>query len=84
MSGQVCYRLRQKSIYATTVKIKIRWPNFDTWTRQVKLEGGTNQDDVVYRAALDLFLENWGPKKAVRLLGVGVSGFMEIVQQLPL
>ncbi len=77
-------RLRQKALRGTTVKIKLRWADFTTLTRQITLPQPTDLDAVITRAALDLFEQNWPSGKRVRLLGVGVSGFETPAYQLSL
>ncbi|GIK38130.1 MAG: DNA polymerase IV [Chloroflexota bacterium] len=83
-SEQVGYRLRRKGLNGTTVKLKLRWADFTTLTRQVTLEQPTNLDDDIYAAALQLFEKTWPPGKRVRLIGVGVSGFETAAYQLEL
>jgi DNA polymerase-4 len=77
-------RLRQHNLSGTTVKIKVRWADFTTLTRQVTLSRPTNLDNEIYAAALELFEKTWPPGKRVRLIGVGVSGFETPAYQLGL
>jgi DNA polymerase-4 len=84
MSEQVAYRLRQKGLCASTVRIKIRWPDFQTHTRQVTLAQPTDQDSVIAESALTLFEQIWQSGRAVRLLGVGASGLSDCAHQLSL
>jgi DNA polymerase-4 len=84
LSAQVGRRLRRADLAGTTVKIKLRWPDFTTLTRQVTLPQPTDQDEEIFTTALDL-LERVRPSgKAVRLIGVGVSGLGTPVRQLEL
>jgi DNA polymerase-4 len=84
LSEQVGYRLRRKGLSGTTVKIKLRWADFTTLTRQVTLAQPTNLDDDIYLAAAQLFEKTWPSGKRVRLIGVGVSGFDATAYQLAL
>ena len=68
----------------TTVKLKIRWPDFTTPTRQLTLRGPTNEADEIADAALRLFRQIWPRGQAVRLIGVGVSGLGAPPRQLSL
>jgi DNA polymerase IV len=81
---QVGRQLRRHGLSGTTVKLKLRWPDFTTLSRQTTLGQPTDQDDEIYSAALALFCENWHPGRPVRLLGVGVSGLGPAVHQLSL
>ena len=76
--------LRQHDLSGITVKIKIRWADFTTLTRQITLSRPTNLDKEIYQAALALFEKTWPPGKRVRLLGVGVSSFETDAYQLGL
>jgi DNA polymerase-4 len=84
LAEQVGYHLRRKGLSGTTVKLKLRWADFTTLTRQVTLDQPTNLDEVIYAAALALFEQTWPPGKRVRLIGVGVSGFEQAGYQLAL
>ncbi len=84
LSTQVAYRLRKHQISATTVKIKLRWPDFTTLTRQISLKEATNQDTVIFNAAHALFMNVWSAGKPVRLIGVGTSGLSDDSHQLAL
>jgi DNA polymerase-4 len=69
----VGYQLRKSNLAGGTVKIKIRWPDFTTITRQLTLSQPTDHDGEIYQVALELFLHEWKPGKPVRLIGVGVA-----------
>jgi DNA polymerase-4 len=77
-------RLRRAGLSGPTVKLKLRWADFTTITRQVTLPQATDQDGAIYEAALGLFEEAWRGGGPVRLLGVGVSGLEETARQLSL
>lgn len=84
LSEEVGRRLRQEGLSGGTVKLKLRWSDFTTLTRQVTLEQPTHHDDVIHAAAAELFEKVWSGGQPVRLIGVGVSGFREDSQQLGL
>jgi DNA polymerase-4 len=75
LSEQVGRQLRKKKLSGTTIKIKLRWGDFTTLTRQTTLDQPTNLDDDIYTAAEQLFTHTWPSGKRVRLIGVGISGF---------
>jgi DNA polymerase-4 len=56
-----------------TVRLKLRWPDFTTLTRQAALSEPTDQAGVIFKAVVQLFEKVWKPGMAVRLIGVGVS-----------
>lgn len=76
LAEQVTARLREKERKGKTVNIKIRFHDFTTIVRSRTLPEATNQTQKIWQAARHLF-EAALPKGqvAVRLLGVGVSGF---------
>lgn len=84
LSQQVGFRLRTQSLSAQTVRIKLRWSDFTTITRQVSLAEAADQDAVICKAAITLFENACQASAPVRLIGVGVSGLMERVHQLSL
>jgi DNA polymerase-4 len=84
LSEQVGRRLRRAGLAGSTVRIKLRWPDFSTLTRQVTLPQPTDQDDEIRSAARQLFLAVHERGRAVRLIGVGVSGLNQPLRQLGL
>jgi DNA polymerase-4 len=84
LSEQVGQRLRQSDLLGTTIKLKLRWSDFKTLTRQVTLKQPTNLDSEIYGAIVELFETSWPPGRRVRLLGVGVTNFETTARQLEL
>ncbi len=84
LAAQVGKRLRRANLVGTTIRIKLRWPDFTTLTRQVSRDRPTNLDEDIADAALALFHKVRAHGMAVRLIGVGVSGFKSQPQQLGL
>lgn len=74
LSENVSRRLVKNHQQATTIKIKLRWANFTTITRQLTVNRPTNNSNTIYKSAEELFLRAWKPRQPVRLVGVGVSG----------
>jgi DNA polymerase IV len=84
LTEQVGARLRHSELCASTVRLKLRWPDFTTPTRQMTIDQPTDQDGIIFAAVQGLFLKLWRPGRAVRLLGVGTSGLSPCAHQLPL
>jgi DNA polymerase IV len=84
LAAEVARNLRHSSLAGTTVKLKIRWPDFTTLTRQTTLPQRTDQALEITRVATELLHSVRKPGQAVRLIGVGVSGLGEPVRQLGL
>jgi DNA polymerase IV len=83
-SAEVARKLRREDVVAATVKLKIRWPDFTTPTRQLTLPQPTDEAEAIAEAALGLFRQIWTRGQAVRLIGVGVSGLGSAPRQLSL
>jgi DNA polymerase-4 len=83
-SMDVGKQLRKNDLAGKTVKVKIRWPDFTTITRQVTLPTATDNGEEIYKAALKLLNIVRKSNQAVRLIGVGVSGIGAPIRQLSL
>lgn len=84
LSERVGRRLRRSGLAGTTVRVKVRWPDFTTLTRQTSLEGTTDHDGEIFQLAWALFLKVWRPGRKVRLIGVGVADLGPPMRQLEL
>ncbi len=83
-SDGVGRQARKAGLAGATIKIKLRWPNFNTVSRQLTLEQPTALDSQIFSCARQLFEQVWLENKPVRLLGVGLSGFGQPQRQLAL
>ncbi|MCB0061104.1 MAG: DNA polymerase IV [Caldilineaceae bacterium] len=79
----VANELRRKRLTATTVKLKLRWSDFTTLTRQTTFAHPTDSAEEIYVAVVRLFQNEWDGR-LVRLVGVGVSGLGNSARQLSL
>ncbi len=77
-------QLRGEGLSGNTVKLKLRWPDFSTITRQTTLARATNLDADIVSIALNLLEHAWDGHTPIRLLGVGVSGLTTGYRQLEL
>ena len=84
LCDQVAGALRRQGLVARTVKLKLRWPPFETITRQTTLPQPSDLEDDIFGAAFALFEAAWGRGRPVRLIGVGVSGLQTPARQLGL
>ena len=76
-------RLKQLHQRASVIRIKYRWEDFTTFTRQTTVTP-TDDGKMIARVAVDLFRKNWNPEKAIRLVGVAVGGLVNKSDQLSL
>jgi DNA polymerase-4 len=84
LAEQVGYQLRENELSGRTIKLKLRWPDFTTLTRQTTLASPTDNDGVISEAAIKLMKTVRRSNQYVRLIGVGVSGLGRPVRQLGL
>lgn len=83
-SAEVARQLRKNNLAGKTIKLKIRWPDFTTLTRQTTLNDPTDSEEQIAKSALELMKAVRNPNQAVRLIGVGVSSLGQPIRQLGL
>jgi DNA polymerase IV len=79
-AGQVAERLRKARLSGRTVTVKVRLHDFTTHTRSTTLAAPTDTTRTVARLARALLAEV-DTSAGVRLLGVGVSGLADWIQE---
>ena len=84
LSEMVGRRLREHSLHARTVQLKLRYSDFTTITRAHSLDHATQLDTEIFREARALFRDNRKSKSKIRLLGVHASGLESGEGQLSL
>ncbi len=75
LADDVGRRLRADGRYATVGRLKLRWSDFTTITRQRRFGTPCCDDFTLRELALELF-ENERVNRPVRLIGFGVSGLV--------
>lgn len=73
LSERISKRLKKKHVQGNTIRIKMRWSDFSTITRQMTLSQPTNDVDSISGNAIALFKKEWKTGEPIRLIGVGVS-----------
>lgn len=74
LSSSVARSARSKQLTATVVVLKVRFPDFETVTRQQRLPLATNNDREIFETVWQLYRQNGFEHKPLRLIGVGLSG----------
>lgn len=72
MTEKIAFELRKDEKVTGCITIKLRYPDFETTSRQVSIPY-TSADDEIIPVAKDLFHKLYQKGKAVRLLGVRLS-----------
>jgi DNA polymerase-4 len=80
LAEKVARRARNQGVGGRTVTLKLRLPDFTTYTRSRTIEPSTQDTDRIYRVARSLFRSVDRQGAAVRLVGVGISNLTESVQ----
>jgi DNA polymerase IV len=81
LSEMVGRRLREQSLHARTLQLKLRYKDFTTITRARTLESPTQLDNEIFQQVRKLFHANWHRGGEVRLLGVQASSFAGAPEQ---
>lgn len=84
LSNKVSERLRKEQLVGSTIKLKLRFADFTTLTRQATLDHPTDLEAVIFSLVDHLFVSVWQHGQPVRLLGVGISKLRKPVGQLTL
>lgn len=84
LAAKVGQRLRAKGFAGRTVTVKLRFSDFTTKTVRRTLSSPTDDEAVFEPVARELVRSAWSPGIGLRLLGVGISGFDRLAQQLDL
>ena len=74
LAALVAERLRGEGLLARVVRLKVRWEDFVTNTRQLRLPEPTDNVVLLTEAAMGLLSRLAGEERGVRLLGVGMAG----------
>ena len=78
LTEQVARRLRSHEIQGRTVHLKVRYSNFDTYTRAKSVSPATNATKQLWSVALQLLTSELPDRPlVVRLLGMGVSNLQK-------
>lgn len=80
MTEKVAYELRQDKKLTGCIAVKIRYPDFETTSRQTTIDY-TMRDDELIPVAIDLFHQLYRKGQPVRLLGVRLSELTSHVLQ---
>jgi DNA polymerase IV len=75
MTEKLAYQLRKDGRLASIVTVKLRYSDFETHTRQIRIPY-TSADHTLIRTAKELFARLYDRRVLVRLLGVRLSGLV--------
>jgi len=77
LAAEVARNARREGLSGAVIPLKIRFTGFETHTRQRKQPAPTHDEREILKTAWQLFQHGDLPNKPVRLIGVGISGWIE-------
>lgn len=77
LSSEVGATARQEGLKGRVITLKLRLGGFETHNRQCRLEEATDADSVLFQQAWRLYEDSGHGGRAVRLIGLGISGWEE-------
>ena len=83
MVEKLAFQLRSEEWLTSTVTIKIRYANFDTETKQCRVQY-TSADHILSKTVTDLFEKLYQRRMRLRLIGVRFSGLVRGTYQIDL
>ena len=83
MAESLAYQLKKEKWLTSTVVLKIRYANFDTETKQMKISY-TSIDHTLARVALDLFEKLYTRRMRLRLVGLRFTNLVHGTYQMNL
>ena len=81
---EVAERLRADGLLAGEVAIKLRYANFETITRQLRLASPTDAPEVLAEGAALLMRRHWDRARPIRLIGLRAARFTPVGAPLQL
>lgn len=81
LAREVAQRTRKKSLKGKTVTLTYRTSDFKRFSRQTGLNESTDLAKVIYEKAIFLLNKELDKLSYLRLIGLGISGFEENIQQ---
>lgn len=73
LARDVAATARKHELAGRVIKLKVRFRDFQTVTRQVTLSGATNDERIIAKQASTLLAKGNMPNKPIRLIGIGLS-----------
>lgn len=83
MTESLAFELRQKERLTSVVTVKVRYADFNTYSRQLKIPYTSNDKNLIAHA-LKLFEELYQKRQLIRLIGIKFSGLVNGYYQINL
>lgn len=83
MVEKLAFQLRSEQWLTSTVVVKIKYANFDTQTRQIKI-AYTSADHILIKTVTELFDKLYDRRMRLRMIGINFSGLVRGTYQINL
>ena len=83
MAENLAFQLRRGKKLASTISVKIRYSDFNTYSKQIKVPY-TSADHVIIPTVMELFQKLYVRRLLIRLVGVKLSGLVSGSYQINL
>lgn len=80
LTGKICHTLRGYNWQTSTINLKLRYSDFVTLTRARTIKP-TDDDKIVFETVRDLFRKAYTRRVSIRLIGVGLTNFINFAEQ---
>jgi DNA polymerase-4 len=80
LSVEVERLLKEENLSGRTVTLKLKYDDFTSITRQRSQNSYINSREIIFKTASELLNKTEAGKRKIRLIGVTVSGFPEILE----
>ena len=84
LAERVAEDLQERDLKGRTITLKVTYADFEKITRRTTIDGYTSDRTVIEQLARELLVRTEAGSRPVRLLGVTVSGFKPLEEDLPL
>lgn len=81
MASDVAQTLSKEGVAARTVQVKVRYSDFSTLTRQIRLQEPVTRPEEIYHLACFLLARHRLVTQPLRLLGIGLSTLVSPAQE---
>jgi DNA polymerase-4 len=73
LSDKLSFRMQAKNINGQVLCLKIKYDNFENFSKSISLATMTNDRDTIYHYSEQLLIQHWDGKRKIRLLGIGLN-----------
>lgn len=85
LASSVSKQLKGSNMKGNVVTLKVRYSNFETLTRQQKMDKWLDDELFIFQKAIELFEDYMELNQTIRLMGISVSGLeKQVIEEMTL